>query len=334
MIDEFIYYNLNSYSTLILFLIIALSLRFLGRGADLLVDQAVKLSLKWGISKMIVGATVVSLGTTIPEVTVSLSASLKGNADLALGNAVGSIITNTGLIIGLSSLLGKIKVDPIIVKRQGNIQLFVTFLLVLISIPSLNNSIISKKMGFILTVILIAYIGLNIYWSKIDERKDGHENEQVDDQKTIIQILLLLIGFLLVIVSSKILIPSVEIVAVRLGVPQTVVAATLVAFGTSLPELVTSITAVRKGYGELAVGNVIGANILNVLFVVGVSALVSVDGLTVSNMFYSLYYPTMLLLIILFYIFMRNKGEEISNREGLILLIVYLVYLVLNYKLS
>jgi cation:H+ antiporter len=118
---------------------------------------------------------------------------------------------------------------------------------------------------------------------------------------------------------------------VRIGIPQSIIAATLVALGTSLPELVTAITAVRKGHGELAVGNVVGADILNVLFVVGSAAAVTSGGLAVPASFYKLQIPTMLIILIIFRLFSRGKKEQITKIEGLTLLLIYVVYIVLSY---
>lgn len=135
---------------------------------------------------------------------------------------------------------------------------------------------------------------------------------------------------MLLIVSSRILIPAVEITAFRVGIPQAIIAATLVAFGTSLPELVTAITSVRKGHGELAVGNIVGANILNILFVVGGAASVSNGGLSVSNSFYQLQMPTMIVVLALFYFLSRNAKNVIGKKEGIVLSISYCCYLMLN----
>jgi cation:H+ antiporter len=127
------------------------------------------------------------------------------------------------------------------------------------------------------------------------------------------------------------LIPAVEITAIRVGIPQAIIAATLVAFGTSLPELVTAITAVRKGHGELAIGNIIGADILNVLFVVGSSAAVTAGGLHVPSSFFKLQIPTMLLVLIIFRLFSVNKKMVINKKEGLLLFSFYVIYLILNF---
>jgi len=342
--DILIYNLLNALPTLALALVIAAMLYVLSKGADILVDKAVSLSIHWGVPKMIIGATIVSLGTTLPEATVSVLAALKGNPDLALGNAIGSIIVDTGLIIGLAALLGNLPVDRIIVKRQGRIQLASGFLLAIVCLPFLsgNNGNISQLVGLLFIVLLIIYIYFSIRWTRnplsISSSNPSPSNNNTsssvlveDKSPLIIQIIKLFGGILLVIASSKILIPSVEITAVRIGIPQSIIAATLVALGTSLPELVTAITAVKKGHGELAVGNIVGADILNVLFVVGSAAAVTSGGLDVPVDFYKLQIPTMLIILFVFRLFTRGKNEKITKFEGSVLLTVYIVYIVLNY---
>lgn len=328
--DQMIYGILNNIPTIALVGVIAISLYVLGKGADMLVDEAIGLSARWGIPKVIVGATIVSLGTTIPEVTVSVMAALKGNPDMALGNAIGSIITNTALILGLCSLIGHLPVNRKLAGRQGVIQIALAVLLSVLSLPIFSNTgegKITQAMGFLFVGILIFYIVISIRAAKGSEIK-----EEADNLKPLhMQALIMILGLFLVILSSKTLIPSVEIVAIRVGIPQSVVAATLVAFGTSLPELITSITAVRKGHGELAVGNIAGANILNILFVIGLSAAVTPAGLSVPVIFYKLQIPTMLIALVLFFISSRSKDEKINKLEGSALLGLYVIYLILNY---
>lgn len=331
--DKFIYAALSGLPIIVLLIIIGISLYLLGKGATVLVNEAIGLSTRWGIPEMIVGATIVSLGTTIPEVTVSVVSAMNGNPDLALGNAMGSIITNTALILGLAALIGNLPINKKILGNQGGIQLLLAVLLSFLSLPFLSKGtegIITQNMGFLFIVLLIIYtIGT------IRNSKKSNDNTSIDSEEVtsplILQIVKLILGIILVIISSKILIPSVEITAIKMGVPQSIIAATLVAFGTSLPELVTSIMAVRVGYGQLAIGNVIGANILNILFVIGSSAAVTKDGLLVSTIFYKLQIPTMILALGLFYMFSKGKKGIITKFQGFIFLGVYIVYLGLNY---
>lgn len=328
--DEFLYSILGNIPTIGLIAIIGVSLYLLGKGADEFVEAAIGLSVRWGIPKVIVGATIVSLGTTIPEVTVSVMASLKGSSDMALGNAVGSIITNTALILGLAALIGHLPMDKKMLGKQGRNQLIFAILLAIISMPILGNGengLITKLMGFGLLAILVVYM-----YFTVKSSRDSFESDVEETEGSLgTNLLKLFFGLVLVILSSKVLIPSVEVVALRAGIPESIIAATLVAFGTSLPELMTSLTAVRKGHGELAVGNVTGANILNILFVVGSSAAVSKSGLLVSQHFFKLQIPIMLLVLGTFYLFTKRDKDHITKFQGGILLGIYILYLIMNF---
>lgn len=331
--EELIHSYLLTFPTIVLLLIIAASLWTVGKGADILVDEAVSLSVHWGVPKMVIGATIVSLGTTLPEAAVSVMAAVGGNPDLALGNAIGSIIADTGLIIGVAALIGNLPVDPMIIKRQGKLQYLACILLAVVSLPIFTNTgagNISQLMGVGFLILLATYIYFSLKWAR---EENGESTEEIEEELTpvYLQILKLLLGVALVIGSSKILIPAVEITAIRIGIPQGVIAATLVAFGTSLPELVTAITAVRKGHGELAIGNIVGADILNVLFVVGAAAAVTKGGLTVPVSFYKLQIPTMLIIIFAFRHFTKGKDLTIDRKEGIFLGGMYFVYLILNF---
>ena len=330
--EIFIRSYLESASTIMLFLITALTLFSLSKGADILVDEAVGLSVKWGVPKLIIGATIISLGTTLPEATVSVMAAINGNPDLALGNAVGSIIVDTGLIIGIASIIGKLPVDKSLINRQGKIQFFSGLLLVFFSIPFFSKNPggnISQLVGVLFVALLVLYIYASIKWAR--KKNDSDISVEGDKTSSLMQVVKLIIGLFLIIMSSKILIPSVETIAIRISIPQSVIAATLVAFGTSLPELITAVTAVRKGHGEIAVGNIIGADILNVLFVVGSSAAVTKGGLDVPVNFYKLQFPAMIIILGAFRFFSKNADSHITKKEGVFLLAIYLVYLALNY---
>lgn len=348
--EALVHSYLVSFPTLTLILVIAAMLYTLSKGADIVVDKAVSLSLHLGVPKIIIGATIISLGTTLPEASVSVLAAINGNPDLALGNAIGSIIADTGLIIGIAALIGYLPVDQIVVRRQGKIQLWAGVLLAVVSLPFLSpdNGNISQVAGWIFILLLIIYIYISIKWTKnastasaetkptndiqFSEINTSTENTLIEEKSpVVIQLLKLIAGIILVIGSSKILIPAVEITAIRIGIPQSIIAATLVAFGTSLPELVTAITAVKKGHGEIAIGNIVGADILNVLFVLGSAAAVTPGGLDVPLYFYKLQIPTMLIILFTFRLFSKGENEMITKKEGLILLSIYCIYLILNF---
>ena len=332
--EELVLSIINPLPIILLLGIIALSLFTLSKGADILIDQAVMISGYLNIPKAIIGATIVSLGTTLPELSVSTMAAIQGRPDLALGNAVGSIITNGGLIIGLAAMLRPIDIDGESLKIQGRIKLFSAGLLIAFSLPVFSGGskgVITQSMGFLFVVLLVLYL----YWS-FKESKKGlliniNKNEKEPSKILIVGKLFLMgVGMAIVIVSSKVLIPTVEVTALRIGVPNSIIAATLVAFGTSLPELTTSLKSVFKGHGDLAVGNIIGANILNILFVIGASAAVTPEGLLVPKIFYKIHYPAMIIILLTFGFAIRKKGNRIRRSEGFLLISFYIAYLGMN----
>lgn len=337
--DALLHEFLMNSSILISLLVLALSLYTLGKGADILVDNAVALSLRWGIPKMVLGATIVSLGTTLPEASVSTLAAVKGNADLALGNAIGSIIADTGLIIGIAALLGTVPVDKRLIHRQGTVQFSAALLLTVAALPFFSagrEGTIYQWMGWVFVALLIGYMYISFRWAK--ESAAGNENADDSlpeaEKPLFFQLLFLALGIAVVVLSSKILIPAVEVSAVKAGIPQSIIAATLVAFGTSVPELVTAITAVKKGHGELAAGNIIGADILNVLFVLGVAAAVTPAGIHVPIGFYYVQFPTMLLVLGIFRFCSTRKSGVITRLQGFFLFIFYIAYVILNFVLK
>ena len=323
---------------LALFGVIAVFLFVLAKGADILVQEAVTLSIRWGIPKLLIGATIVSLGTTLPEMAVSVAAAVGGNPGLALGNAVGSIICDTGLILGLAALMKPLPLNKTIVSRQGWIQLAAGSMLVIASLPfsSLSTTFskgghLPQAAGWLFLVLLVVYIWKSIQWSRDGEAPAQHETH-VDSANTVVVALKLILGITLVILASKILIPTVEVTAFRIGVPEPIIAATLVAFGTSLPELVTVITSVRRGHAELALGNVMGADILNVLFVAGAAAAVTPGGLAADPRFFQMLFPAMMFVLIVLRIAIFCSDKEIKRWWGFLLLGAYILVTLLSYS--
>ncbi|WP_422485640.1 calcium/sodium antiporter [Gudongella sp. DL1XJH-153] len=332
--EDLILSFINPLPIIFLLGIIAVSLYTLSKGADLLIDEAVAVSSYLNVPKAIIGATIVSLGTTLPELSVSTMAAIQGSPDMALGNAVGSIITNSGLIIGLAALLKPIDIDRSSIKIQGWLKLLSAGMLIAFSLPFFSagsEGTISQMMGFLFVAMLIAYLYWSFQESKRESALSENKNDEVASKAEIIKKFLLMgVGMAIVILSSQVLIPTVEVTAIKLGVPKSIIAATLVAFGTSLPELTTSIKAVLRGHGDLAVGNIIGADILNVLFVIGVSAAVTPEGLLVPALFYRIHYPAMAVILLTFRFVTLNKGNIIRRREGAILMAFYMIYLGMN----
>ena len=337
--DEIITSFLSDLPLLVIFIIIAAGLYVLSLGANILVDDAVALSTRLGVSKAMIGATIVSLGTTTPEAAVSVMSALNGNPGLALGNAVGSIICDTGLIMGLAVLIGKVPLERTLMNRQARLQISAGFLLVIACLPFSNLSSVfdeggrlTQVAGIIFVLLLAGYLWISAVWAK-NGTGEFEAHEVKDDRSVFAMLVRLIFALALIIGSSHITIDSVEIAATRIGVPDSIIAATLVAFGTSLPELVTVVTSVRRGHGELAIGNVIGADILNVLFVAGVSAAVTKGGLTAGSHFFTQLFPAMLIMLVVLRIGIQVGKDQLPKATGYVLLACYAVYLIQNVLL-
>ena len=325
-------------STIILLVVIIVCIAMLSMGADWMIDGVVDLAERTGLPKIVIGATVVSLGTTLPEAFVSVMAAYMGNPGLALGNGVGSIIADTGLIFGLTCILAAVPVNRFILNRTGWVQVGTATLLVLISIGVLlttdDDPKLERWVGFLFLGLLLLYLYITYVWAKqgtgVLPEDEALEHELMSVGKSWI---LIVGGLLLVIIGARILVPSASEIAMRFGVPDDVIAATMVAFGTSLPELMTAIAAIRKGHPEITVGNIVGADVLNVLFVIGAAAVAS--PLVIPMNFYYFHFPAMLIILFSFRIFISMNKEGVFHRwQGFWLLAVYLCYVILQYTLN
>ncbi|MEE3370450.1 MAG: calcium/sodium antiporter [Planctomycetota bacterium] len=332
---------LSPQRNLVLLVVLAASIAVLGKSADWLVDLAVGLSLRLGLPRVIVGATIVSLGTTAPEAAVSVLAAINGSPELAMGNAVGSIICDTGLILGLACLLKPLPFRRSVVNRQGWVQFGCGVLLVALSIPwddplsmFREGGTLSRSAGFVLVALLLIYMAWSVRLAR-GETATADEEIESDERPVILVLIALIAAVALVVVSSMFLIGSATLLAERFGVPKSVIAATMVAFGTSLPELCIAMAAVRKNQGELAVGNIVGADILNVLFVAGLSAAVTPDGLQADYHFFQMQFPAMLFILFVFRCGIWQASDDRLKRPfGVVLLSTYLVVTFLSYFLG
>ncbi len=325
-------------SMLVLLVIIVICIAMLSTGADWMIDGVVDLAERTGLPKIVIGATVVSLGTTLPEAFVSVMAAYMGNPGLALGNGVGSIIADTGLIFGLTCVLAAVPVNRFILNRTGWVQSGVATLLVLIAVGVIllaeGGPRLERWVGFLFLALLLLYLYMTYVWARQhsgvlpEDAVSGHELMSVGRSW-----MMIVGGLFLVILGARVLVPSASEIAVRVGVPDDVIAATLVAFGTSLPELMTAVAAVRKGHPEITVGNIVGADVLNVLFVIGAAATAS--PLLIPMNFYYFHFPVMLIILYSFRVFISINREGVFHRwQGYWLLGVYLCYVILQYTLN
>ena len=357
LIPQSLFTDLNQ---VVLLLIVAASTAVLVKAADLLVEGAAGMAFRFGISKIIVGATIVSLGTTTPEAAVSVMAAWEGNAGLALGNAVGSIIADTGLIFGLGCILTVLPADRFVLKRQGWIKIATGFLLAAVCYGSWlvmgDDAVLGRWFGILLLALLAAYLFVSVKWSRQHPHGEPFvtavtEDATVEDAVTAVirddelqsrsvavLTVMAVAGLALVVLSSRFLIGSVTELATEWGISQTVIAGTIVAIGTSLPELVVGMTAILRGHKELLVGNVIGADILNVLFVIGASATATplpiIDpAAKLPEIFLVLHLPAMIVMMLLFltYILIAARRGSFARWFGWPLVAMYLAYLILLF---
>mgnify|MGYP001816190338 FL=1 len=325
-------------STPVLLVIIAVCIAMLSKGADWMIDGVVDLAERTGLPKIVIGATVVSLGTTLPEAFVSVMAAYMGNPGLALGNGVGSIIADTGLIFGLTCVLAAVPVNRFILNRTGWVQVGAATLLVVIAVGVMlttdGEPMLGRWVGFLFLGLLAVYLYITYVWAKQGAELAGEEETRVSELMGLGKCWILVVGGLvLVVLGARILVPSASEIAIRFGVPDDVIAATMVAFGTSLPELMTAIAAVRKGHPEITVGNIVGADVLNVLFVIGAAA--AAAPLAIPDNFFFFHFPAMLFIVFSFRVFISmNKAGVFYRWQGFWLLGVYLTYVILQYVLN
>ena len=340
-IDEAVLHNWALGSpTWMLLVALVLSIGVLSKGSNWLVDGVVALAQRTGLPKVVIGATIVSLGTTTPEAFVSVMAAFMGNPGLALGNGVGSIIADTGLIFGLTCLLTAVPMQRYILNRTGWVQVGSATLLVAIALflrwQSDGVPIMGRPIGIFLLILLVAYLYATYRWAKNgggEINADAHGEPDGTPLGLIQAGGMIGGGLLAVIVGAKVLIPCASVLAGRLGVPEDVIAATMVAFGTSLPELVTAVTAVRKGHPEITVGNIVGADVLNCLFVIGAAA--TARPLAIPPTFFYFHFPAMMLILWSFRVFISmNRDGTFKRWQGVWLLTIYAVYIALQFGLK
>lgn len=294
-------------------------------GGDRLVDAAVAIAKKAGIPQIVVGATIVSLGTTLPEILVSTTAAFDGSAAIAAGNAFGSIICNTALIAGLTQTIRPSKKVEVSSLMWRGAFFFVT-MLIMILCGALTGSF-GRPVGIALLAAFVLYAWLNIKRSS-REGEEEEEEEEAGDVSIPKQLLILVVCAALLYVGANLLVDNGILIAQALGVPERVIAVTFIALGTSLPELVTSIMSLVKGYGNVGLGNVIGANILNMLLVIGIPAAVAGISLERQTVMVDMPLSLAVMAVLIVPILFRKKS---SRAQGIVLLGIYAAYCIASF---
>lgn len=290
---------------------------FLIKGSDFFVDGASSIASILRIPTIIVGLTIVAMGTSTPEAAVSITSSLTGSNAMAISNVIGSNLFNILMIIGIAALLSELLMEKDVLNFDLPFLVGITILWTVFIIIGWD---ITNIEGVILLIILIAYISYLVYTT----RKSGGAKE-VEKPKFSLpkSIILILVGLAGIVLGGDLVVDSASAIAIALGMSETLVGLTIVAIGTSLPELVTSLTALKKGENQLVIGNVIGSNIYNILFVLGASSAISAIPLD-SSMLIDVVF--MIFVTILCFIFGKTQ-DKYDKKEGAILVSLFVVYM-------
>ncbi len=316
----------NLFFVLVLF---AAGLLCIIKGGDLFVDAAGWIAEASGIPKFIIGATVVSFATTLPEMLVSVFAALEGNADIAVGNAVGSVTANTGLIMCLSLIC----MTCLMNRKQFGVKAVLLLAAIAALLAFTRDGQLSTMESAIILLVFVAYLVESLVAAKRDQGTEGGETDEhpATDGKTVaLNIGKFVLGAAGIVLGAQLLIDNGSALATMIGVPDAVIAATMIAIGTSLPELVTTITAIRKKQSSLSVGNIIGANILDLTLILPLCALIQGRPLMVENQGMMLDIPACLIVSAAAMIPALVTGK-FSKWIGYLIGGLYIAYLVIMF---
>lgn len=296
--------------------LLILGFMMLGKGANWFVEGAAGIAAKFGIPQLVIGLTIVAMGTSAPEAAVSIAAAVTGNADITIGNIVGSNILNIFVILGLSAAIIPLMVAESTMKIEIPFMILVTLLL---GYQGLDGSI-SLLDGIALIALFIVYLA---YLYNMAKKSKVDEDTQESSHTLGHCLLYTVAGLVLIIIGSNVTVNAATAIAAYIGLSQRFIGLTIVALGTSLPELFTSVTAARKGNADIAIGNIVGSNIFNILFVVGLSALITPIPFAEAFNFDMMVAVASALLLSVCVI----TGKKLARWEGLLMLVCYTAYL-------
>ena len=291
----------------------------LTKGADWFVDGSSALAFRLGIPQLVIGLTIVAMGTSAPEAAVSITSALKGNEGITVGNVVGSKIMNILLILGIASVIVPLAVQ----KSTRMIEIpYMIAITVLFGVLGYTGEMVTRVEGGILWIAFLIYLGYLLWMAK----KGKEDNEPDEKQKSLpVQLLMILIGLICIVLGSDFVVDGATEIAKVIGISERIIGLTIVAFGTSLPELVTSIAAARRGNADIAIGNIVGSNVFNILFVAGTSALISP---IVFESKFVLDTAVATATAVLLLVCVCNKESKLKRSGGIIMLAAYAAYFV------
>ena len=315
-------------------LLFCVGLIFLIKGGDWFVDGATGIARKFHLPELLIGATVVSIGTTLPEVMVSATSAMSGHGEIAYGNAIGSIICNTAQIAAISVTFNP---GPVNVKTMKMPVIFFFSSAALYCVAAYLLGEFPRWMGLVMLAIFVVYLFFNIRQGlKHPDAQEEEENGDAKPRTLLMELVLLVVGAALIAVGANLLVEHGTIIAQFLGVPETVIALTFVALGTSLPELVTTITSLRKGHASLGIGNVIGANVFNLVLVSGVAVTLAPFEVPVGKLLLGhnaslvLDIPVMLGVMLLLTVPALPR-KKLERWQGVLLLCVYAAFCLFQF---
>lgn len=309
----------SEYYTMLSTIYIVIGAALLIKGADLLVDGGVGIALKSGVSHLVVGLTVVAFGTSAPELAASLAAAVKGSGDICFGNVVGSNVANIALILGLTTVIRPVLVNRLLVKWE------LPFLIIVSAITWYIGTIryIGRTVGIVFLILFGVYL--------VHCMKSPTVAVEVEDSKAQKKYSLLcsmvIIGIVGLGLGGTLFVKGAREIALMFGVSEAIIGLTVVALGTSLPELITSVVAAIKGHSDISLGNIVGSNIFNILFVIGVTAVISPFTVSQDRYLFMIGIPFMMGLAVLI-LFFSATGNRISRIEGALFTTIYIVYCV------
>lgn len=295
------------------------------KGADVFVEGASKVASKFHIPEIVIGLTIVAFGTSAPEAAVSIASAYKGTAGIAVGNIIGSNICNVLLILGVAGMIASLKVK----KNTLNIETpYVVGITVLLLAVGLTGNSVGRLDGVILWVFFILYLTY-LYWLSKNGDEDAIEDvAELEKSDTLLKLIIMIVlGIVCVVFGSNITVDAASHIATSFGVSDRIIGLTIVAIGTSLPELVTSVNASLKGKNDIAVGNIIGSNIFNILFVLGTAALVSPTAIPFVSTFVFDFIVAIAALII-FLLFIDRKNMSLRKIGAALMFVFYIAYII------
>lgn len=316
-------------------LLFAIGLVCLIKGGDWFVDGSVGIAHRFHLPEILIGATVVSIGTTLPEVMVSTTSALQGHGEIAYGNAIGSVICNTALIAAITIAVKPGETD------RDSLKMPVIFFFTAAVFYAINAYVFgqfSRVTGFILLAMFVLYMVLTVKQMMGKKTEEAAEEEGQEEKSLLSEIISLVAGAGLIAIGADLLVDNGTLIAQGLGVPESVIALTFVALGTSLPELVTAITSLLKGHGSLSLGNVIGANLFNLVLVSGVSVALAPFAIPQGSMLLGrnaslvMDIPVMFLVMLILTIPALLKGK-LSRWQGTLLSCIYAAFCIIQFTM-